>query len=64
MAAVESRTWQEAIEYPFERGAEIDPSSNFFNNVVESDWERAGVGVALDRDYLRFSVEFAPGQSR
>ena len=57
---VESRTWEEAVEYPFERAAQLDPDGSFFQNVVSDDWERLGVGVLLDYDYLRISLEFAP----
>lgn len=55
-----SRTWQEAAQYPFDRAAEFDPNGNFFRNVVSSEWGQIGIGVLLDADYLRFSLEFAP----
>ena len=57
---LDSRTWEEAVEYPFERAAESDPDGSFFRNVVSDEWERVGVGVMLDYDYLRISLEFAP----
>lgn len=57
---VDVQTWQEAVRFPFERAAELDPGGSFFRNVVSDDWERVGVGVLLDHDYLRFSLEFAP----
>lgn len=58
--SIEMRTWQEAVEYPFERAAQFDPDGSFFRNVVSDEWERVGVGVTLDFDYLRISLEFAP----
>jgi len=60
--SLDMRTWQEAVEYPFERAAQSDPDGSFFRNVVSDDWERVGVGVLLDYDYLRIwiSLEFAP----
>lgn len=57
---LDSRTWEEAVEYPFERAAQSDPDGSFFRNVVSDDWERVGIGVLLDYDYLRISLEFAP----
>jgi hypothetical protein len=54
------RTWQEAIRYPFDRAAETNPGGSFFRNVVSDEWTRIGIGIDLDRDYLRFSLEFAP----
>jgi len=58
--SVEVRTWHEAVEYPFERAAQSDPDGTFFRNVVSDEWERVGVGLLLDYDYLRVSLEFAP----
>jgi hypothetical protein len=52
--------WQAAVRYPFERAAQLDPDGTFFRNVVSDEWERVGVGVLLDDDYLRVSLEFAP----
>ena len=53
-------SWQDAVRYPFERAAQSDPDGTFFRNVVSDEWERVGVGVLLDNDYLRVSLEFAP----
>lgn len=58
--SVADRTWREAANYPFDRAAEYDPDGNFFRNVVSTEWTRVGIGVLLDDDYLRFSLEFAP----
>lgn len=57
---LDSSTWQDAVEYPFDRAAQSDPNGSFFRNVVSDEWERIGVGVMLDYDYLRISLEFAP----
>lgn len=58
--SVEERTWQEAVRYPFDRAAQSDPDGSFFRNVVSDEWKRVGVGVLVDYDYLRVSLEFAP----
>lgn len=57
---LDSLTWEEAVEYPFERAAQSDPDGSFFRNVVSDDWERVGIGVLLDDDDLRISLEFGP----
>ncbi|HEY6727140.1 MAG TPA: hypothetical protein VI197_24065 [Polyangiaceae bacterium] len=57
---LDSITWEDAVEHPFERAAQSDPDGAFFRNVVSDDWERVGIGVLLDDDYLRISLEFGP----
>lgn len=59
-AEIDQRTWQEAVDFPFERAAQSDPDGSFFRNVVSDEWERLGIGVLFDEDYLRISLEFAP----
>ena len=51
------RTWQDALEHHFSHAPE---PGNDFQDVLDDDWARVGIGVDLDRDYVRLSVEFAP----
>lgn len=57
---LEALSWEDAVEYPFDRASQSDPDGAFFRNVVSEEWKRMGIGALFDDDYLRISLEFGP----